>query len=57
LQATIEFPDPINKDDFVEKIMAIVEQFLLNHGNELPSPILVCAKSFSATGEEVSRVL
>jgi len=57
LQATIEFPGPINKDDFVEKIMAIVEQFLLNHGNELPSPILVCAKSFSATGGEVSRVL
>jgi hypothetical protein len=56
LQATIEFPGPIKKDDFVKKIMAIVEQFLLNHENKLPSPtIIVSAKSAIEEEEWFSR--
>jgi|GEM_PF-3685028 len=55
LNQPIEFPGPIKTDDFPEKIAEMVTEFLRNH-KELPSPILVCAKSVSATGEEVSRV-
>ena len=56
LNRPLEFPGPINKEDFAEKIREMVEQFLQHHKQESPPSTLIRAQSSSATGEEESRV-